>query len=85
LSPTPAVLTLDPNDPICPDCAKALGGVPQAKVATVSVVHCRHCGDGRACVAVRDYAFPAQVRRHAGKPWEAKGDELAELLGGRKP
>lgn len=57
------VLALDSDDPICVPCATALGGKPIEKMATVSARPCGHCGNIRACVAVRDYVWPATTIR----------------------
>ena len=71
------VLALDMEDPICRDCVTALGGAPRdARMWTSGPVPCKHCGNERQCAAVRDYEFPAELRR--------KTEDLAEALRGRK-
>ena len=81
MNPLRHVLALDDDAPICSFCATALGGKPVPGVATASARPCGHCGNIRACFAVRDYAWPAtlirpepQPRRHEGKPWQAPDD-----------
>lgn len=79
------VLTLDANDPLCLNCATALGGTPVDWAVHMSERACAHCHRETACPAVRDFVWPDGLRRHAGKPWAAPDDysDLANMLGGK--
>jgi hypothetical protein len=76
MTPLRSVLALDEEQPICADCATALGGRPVFKILTVTARPCGHCGVIRECTAVRDYEFPASLIRPDRR---ADADDYSEL------
>lgn len=83
------VLALDDHDPICGQCATALGGTPNGRSPVYACV-CRCCGNISECRAVDQHTWPASLirpePRHARKPWRQPDDysEIEGLLGGRR-
>jgi hypothetical protein len=56
--------TLGGEEPICDDCAKALGGTwPEDYIATVWPATCACCGEGAKCTAVSDWTWLSRPRR----------------------
>ncbi len=75
---TRTILAHDDDEPICDPCALALGMQPTDKPAPVSMQTCCLCGNERRCMAIRDGS--PTLRRHEGKSWAARDDEIANLM-----